>query len=107
MYCSVKFLEPMVMVGPPPPPPSSLAPSLPPTLPQAVSRASARAASTAGMARINFVLFFIIPPLFRTCLTASLLGDLEPLGGERALYAGEAHLRDDREDGHGERPREQ
>src|SRR3712207_1105594 len=105
MYCSVKFFEPMVMVGPPPsPPPDS---PVPPTLPQAASRVMARAASSAGMARISLVLFFIFPPFSPTCLTASLLRDLEPLRGERALYAREDDLRDDREHGHRERAREQ
>src|ERR671916_2378248 len=106
MYCSVKFFDPMVMVGPPPSPPPPDSP-LPPTLPQAASRARARAASSAGMARISLVLFFIFPPFSPTCLTASLLRDLEPLRGERALYAREADLRDDREHGHRERAREQ
>src|SRR5918997_4171418 len=107
MYCSVKFVVPLVTVGPPsspPPPPDS---PLPPTLPQAASRVSARAASSAEMARISLVLFFIFPPFSPTCLTASLLRDLEPLRGERALYAREADLRDDREHGHRERAREQ
>src|ERR671916_1217569 len=106
MYCSVKFFDPMVMVGPPPSPPPPDSP-LPPTLPQAASRVSARAASSAGMARISLVLFFIFPPFFPTCLTASLLRDLEPLRRERALYASEADLRDDREHGYRERSREQ
>src|SRR5918997_4494945 len=105
MYCSVKFSEPMVMVGPPPPPPPDS--PVPPTLPQAASRVMARAASSAEMARISLVLFFIFPPFSPTCLTASLLRDLEPLRGERALYAREADLRDDREHGHRERAREQ
>src|SRR5918998_2480675 len=105
MNCSVKSFEPMVIAGPPP---WSLACS-PPTLPQAASRASARAASSAGTARISFVLFFIFPPLIptRLTLTASFLRDLEPFGGEHALYAREAELRDNREHGHRERPREQ
>src|SRR5918997_4767618 len=107
MYCWGNFSEPMVTVGPPPSPPPPPDSPLPPTLPQAASRARARAASSAGMARISLVLFFIFPPFFPTCLTASLLRDLEPLRGESALNAREADLRDDREHGYRERSREQ
>src|SRR5215211_9400234 len=104
MYCSVKFLEPTVIVGPLPPPSSE--PPVSPTLPQAASKVSASAASSAGMPRINFVLFFTI---FLLCLylPAALLRDLQTLGGHAPLQRAEAESRDDREDRHRERAREQ
>src|SRR5215211_7114414 len=104
MYCSVKFLEPTVIVGPLPPPSSE--PPVSPTLPQAASKVSASAASSAGMPRINFVLFFTI---FLLCLylPAALLRDLQTLGGHAPLQRAETEFRDDREDRHRERAREQ
>src|SRR5918995_3256367 len=102
MYCSVKFLEPTVMVGPPPPPELSV----PPTLPQAMTNSNERAVSSAGTARTSFVLFFISPPLSLVLSTASLLGDLEPFRGERPLQRAEADFRDDREYRDGQGPGE-
>src|SRR5919112_564194 len=100
MYCSVKFLEPTVIVGPPPPlssPALGPEPLLLPTLPQPARASSARVASSAGMARISFVLFFTVPPL-PLCLTSALLRDLQPLGGHSLLQRAEADLRDDGQD---------
>src|SRR3712207_8157577 len=57
MYCSVKFLEPTVIVGPPPPP-SEPPPS--PTLPQAAISASADRKSTrlnSSHANISYAVF--------------------------------------------------
>src|SRR5215208_5278670 len=103
MYCSVKFLEPTVTVGPPPPPSE---PPLSPTLPQAASRVSPSATRSAGMARISFVLFFTLSS-FCLSLLAALLRDLQTFGGHAPLQHAEADLRDDREDRHRERAREQ
>src|SRR5215211_1351875 len=94
-YCSVKFLEPTVMVGPPPPPEPEL--SVPPTLPQATASSNARPVSSTGTARISLVLFFISPPLWFVLSTASFLRDLESFRGERPLQRAEADFRDDRE----------
>src|SRR5215207_11345482 len=102
MYCSVKFLEPTVMVGPPPTPELSV----PPTLPQATTNSNERTVSSAGTARISFVLFFISPPLSFVLSTASLLRDLEPFRGERSLQRAEADFRDDREYRDGQGPGE-
>src|SRR5215207_497647 len=103
MYCSVKFLEPTVTVGPPPPPSE---PPLSPTLPQAATRVSPSATRSAGMARISFVLFFTLSS-FCLCLLAALLRDLQTFGGHAPLQHAEADLRDDRQDCHRERAREQ
>src|SRR5215210_7792594 len=104
MYCSVKFFEPTVIVGPPPPP-SSSAPPLSPTLPQAASSSSASAPSIAGMARISFVLVFTLSS--SSWLPAALLRDLQAFRGQSSLQRAEADFRDDRQDRHRERAREQ
>src|SRR5918999_607226 len=96
MYCSVKFLDPTVIVGPPPPPEPEL--SVPPTLPQATTSSNARPVSSAGTARISLVLFFILPPLSFALSTASLLRNLEPFRGECPLQCAEADLCQDRQD---------
>src|SRR5918995_3644385 len=107
-YCSVKFLEPTVIVGPPPPLSSpALGPEpLLPTLPQPAMASSASAASRAGMARVSFDLFFTLPPL-PSCLTSALLRDLQPLGGHGPLQRAEADLRDDGQGRNRERTGEQ
>src|SRR5215203_4284315 len=101
MYCSVKFLEPTVMVGPPP------EPSLPPTLPQATTSSNERPASSAGTARISLVLFFIFPPVSFVSSITSFLRDLESPWGERSLQRTETDFRDDREDCDGDGSGEQ
>src|SRR5215211_3867491 len=102
MYCSVKFLEPTVMVGPLPP-----EPSVPPTLPHATMSSSARQVSSAGTARLNLVVFFISPPVsFVPSFTCSLR-DLESLWGERSFQRAETDFRDDREDCDGDGSGEQ
>src|SRR5215203_6867180 len=106
MYCSVKFFEPTVIVGPPPPPSSSALGPEPPLLPTLPQAARASSASSAGMARIILVLFFTSSS-FVSCLPAVLLRDLQALRGHASLQRAEAELRDDREERHRERAREQ
>src|SRR5215212_8300467 len=105
MNCSVKFLEPTVMVGPLPPPDPEL--SEPPTLPHATTSTNERPVSNTGTARISLVLFFMLPPLSFAPSTAPFLRDLEPLWGERPLQRTEADFRDDRKDRDGYGPGEQ
>src|ERR687898_2345747 len=104
MYCSVKFWEPTVIVGPLPPSSSALGPEPPllPTLPQPMSSAT----RSTGTARINFVLFFTVCS-FVSCLPTALLRDSESLGGHAPLQRAEADLRDDGKHRHRERSREQ
>src|SRR5215216_4008792 len=104
MNCSVKSFEPTVMVGPLPP---ELPLSVPPTLPQATTSSSERPTTSAGTARISFVLFLIFPPLWLEPSTTSFLRDLETFGGKHPLQDAETDLRDDREDRDGEGPGEQ
>src|SRR3712207_2996866 len=99
------------MVGPPPPPPSSSAlgpePPLLPTLPQAASETSASATSSAGIARINFVVLFFTASSLVSGLRGALLRDLESFGCHAPLQRPEANLGDERQDRHRERASEQ
>src|SRR5215208_620936 len=103
MYCSVKFLEPTVMVGPPP---VSELPE-PPTLPQATTSTNERPVSRAGTVRISLVLFFIFPPLYLDLSAAFLLRYLQPLRGERPLQCTESQLCDNGQGRDGEGSGEQ
>src|SRR3954454_8727539 len=105
MNCSVKSLEPTTIVGPLEPPEPEL--SVPPMLPQETMSSNDSPTTSAGTARISFVLFFIFPPLSFVPSATPLLRYLEPFRGKRPLQRAEPDLRDDREDRDGDGPGEQ